>query len=180
MVRVVTAPPPGWTAQAVRRTVRRTTRRLAWRTGAALALARCTTAGRSGGFWFMWTAPPPMMAPPQVQAQSFARAIRTDIPDLSSRPFPLRSGEDDLPPSRRSGCRKDMQTVGLSASALTTFRQFCGRSSRLRPRTGRLTWRREGKGGEAWLIGRRPSLAGALRFAARNDPAGRRTTAVNI
>jgi hypothetical protein len=27
----------------------------------------------------MWTAPPPMIAPPQVQAQSFAKAIRTDI-----------------------------------------------------------------------------------------------------
>jgi hypothetical protein len=27
----------------------------------------------------MWTAPPPMIAPPAVHAQSFAKAIRTDI-----------------------------------------------------------------------------------------------------
>jgi hypothetical protein len=27
-----------------------------------------------------------MIAPPHVQAQSFAKAIRTDIPDLSPRP----------------------------------------------------------------------------------------------
>jgi hypothetical protein len=26
-----------------------------------------------------WTAPPPMIAPPQVQAQSFAKAILTDM-----------------------------------------------------------------------------------------------------
>jgi hypothetical protein len=38
-----------------------------------------TTAGREGGFAVTWTAPPPMIAPPHVQAQSFARAILTDI-----------------------------------------------------------------------------------------------------
>ena len=38
-----------------------------------------TTLGRGGGFSATWTAPPPMIAPPQVQAQSFAKAIRTDI-----------------------------------------------------------------------------------------------------
>jgi len=36
-------------------------------------------AGRGAGFAETWTAPPPMMAPPQVQAQSFAKAIFTDI-----------------------------------------------------------------------------------------------------
>jgi hypothetical protein len=36
-------------------------------------------AGRSGAVSATWTAPPPMIAPPQVQAQSFAKAILTDI-----------------------------------------------------------------------------------------------------
>lgn len=46
---------------------------------AELAFAFLTIAGRAGGFAETWTAPPPMMAPPQVQAQSFAKAIFTDI-----------------------------------------------------------------------------------------------------
>ena len=89
IVRVVTAA-PGAIVQAVRRTVRRTTLRATarrtWWPPAALTLVRWTTAGRSGGFSCTWTAPPPMIAPPHVQAQSFAKAIRTDIPDLSPRP----------------------------------------------------------------------------------------------
>jgi hypothetical protein len=36
-------------------------------------------AGREGGLAETWTAPPPMIAPPQVQAHSLARAILTDI-----------------------------------------------------------------------------------------------------
>ncbi len=78
MVRVVTA---AGAAQATRRTVRRMTRRwLARRTWLrAFAFACLTIAGRSGGFCATWTAPPPMIAPPQVQAQSFAKAILTDI-----------------------------------------------------------------------------------------------------
>jgi hypothetical protein len=35
--------------------------------------------GRASGFSATCTAPPPMIAPPQVQAQSFARAIFTDM-----------------------------------------------------------------------------------------------------
>lgn len=42
-----------------------------------LTLLICTTAGR--GVAATCTAPPPMMAPPQAAAQSFARAILTDI-----------------------------------------------------------------------------------------------------
>jgi hypothetical protein len=38
-----------------------------------------TIAGRGGGFSATWTAPPPIIAPPAVQAQSFAKAILTDI-----------------------------------------------------------------------------------------------------
>ena len=45
----------------------------------ALAFAILTRAGRDGGFSATCTAPPPMIAPPQVQAQSLAKAIRTDI-----------------------------------------------------------------------------------------------------
>jgi hypothetical protein len=36
-------------------------------------------AGREMGFSATCTAPPPITAPPQVQAQSFARAILTDM-----------------------------------------------------------------------------------------------------
>jgi hypothetical protein len=36
-------------------------------------------AGRGSGFSETCTAPPPMIAPPQVQAQSLARAIFTDM-----------------------------------------------------------------------------------------------------
>jgi hypothetical protein len=35
--------------------------------------------GRGAGFSDMWTAPPPITAPPQVQAHNFAKAIFTDI-----------------------------------------------------------------------------------------------------
>jgi hypothetical protein len=45
----------------------------------ALAFAILTRTGRDGGFSATCTAPPPMIAPPQVQAQSLAKAIRTDI-----------------------------------------------------------------------------------------------------
>ena len=80
MVRVVTAL-PGWrTTQAVRATRRtRLTRFTLGRCRTVFAFACLTIAGRGGGFSATWTAPPPMIAPPQVQAQSFARAIRTDI-----------------------------------------------------------------------------------------------------
>jgi hypothetical protein len=43
------------------------------------AFACLTKEGRWGGFSATWTAPPPMIAPPQVQAQSLARAILTDM-----------------------------------------------------------------------------------------------------
>lgn len=85
MVRVVTAPAvAAGAAQVTRRTVRLTTRRLelARRTVAGLALACLTTVGRGGGFSARETAPPPMIAPPQVHAQSFARAILTDITSI--------------------------------------------------------------------------------------------------
>jgi len=73
-----------WTgaAQETRRTVRLTTRRwplLATCRTAVRAWADRTIDGRAWGFSETWTAPPPMIAPPQVQAQSFAKAILTDI-----------------------------------------------------------------------------------------------------
>jgi hypothetical protein len=85
MVRVVVVV-PGWrTTQAVRASRRtRFTRfdlaRCRTATGAcARAFACLMMAGRSGGFAATWTAPPPMTAPPQVQAHNFAKAILTDI-----------------------------------------------------------------------------------------------------
>ncbi len=116
MVRVVT--PAAGAGQATRRTVRRTTRRWPRRTCAVRAFACLTIAGRAGGFSAMETAPPPMIAPPQVQAQSFAKAILTDITSIPS--WPTEDGKWFGPKSiSRRGNRKQMQTMRLSASALT-------------------------------------------------------------
>ena len=59
-------------------TTLRFTGRAAYRLGAALTLfVLWTPAGRA--LSATWTAPPPMRAPPQVQAHNLANAIRTDI-----------------------------------------------------------------------------------------------------
>jgi hypothetical protein len=55
-----------------------------------LDLTFLTIAGRGFGFADTWTAPPPMMAPPHVQAHNFARAILTDIPNTPFRAGKLR------------------------------------------------------------------------------------------
>jgi hypothetical protein len=47
-----------------------------------------------------WTAPPPMIAQPAAQADSFARAIRTDIVRLLSL-FPVRPQEHPYPDTPR-------------------------------------------------------------------------------
>jgi hypothetical protein len=75
-------------------------------------------AGRGGGFSATWTAPPPMIAPPHVQAQSFARAILTDI-TVSLFLTDRLDGKDPWPNSSRVRPNEQMQTIGLSASALT-------------------------------------------------------------
>jgi hypothetical protein len=73
---------PGWrtmqAVRAIRRTLAFTRARGRWRT-TDFTFACLTIAGRSGAVSATWTAPPPMTAPPQVQAQSFAKAILTDI-----------------------------------------------------------------------------------------------------
>jgi hypothetical protein len=84
MVRVVVVVPGVLTTQAVRtRLWRFIALTRAWRRGACFTIvaawARLTKEGREGGFSATWTAPPPMIAPPQVQAQSLARAILTDM-----------------------------------------------------------------------------------------------------
>jgi hypothetical protein len=79
-------------SQPTRRTVRRTSRRpevderrvavrRQWlREPCEVEACRSTTVcEREGVPSATWTALPPMIAPPQVQAQSFARAILTDI-----------------------------------------------------------------------------------------------------
>jgi hypothetical protein len=85
MVRVVVTCGIGQeTARTVRCTSRRRYLLVARRTWPvrAWACAWLTRLGRGGGFSATWTAPPPMMAPPQVQAQSFAKAILTDITSI--------------------------------------------------------------------------------------------------
>jgi hypothetical protein len=84
MVRVVTVPaaaatPPVRHSRTIRLT--RFTRfgRCTTRCVTVRALADLTMAGREMGFSATCTAPPPITAPPQVQAQSFARAILTDM-----------------------------------------------------------------------------------------------------
>jgi len=79
-------------SQPTRRTVRRTSRRpwldrrvvvdrrqLLRELCEAEACRSTTVCERAGALSATWTALPPMIAPPQVQAQSFARAILTDI-----------------------------------------------------------------------------------------------------
>ena len=65
--------------QSVRATRRTFARGRCTLAGRTFAFACFTIAGRAGGFSETWTAPPPMMAPPQVQAHNFAKAILTDI-----------------------------------------------------------------------------------------------------
>lgn len=52
-----------------------------------------------------WTAPPPMIAQPAAQADSFARAIRTDIVRLLSL-FPVRSPVMSWTDTWRPLCQK--------------------------------------------------------------------------
>jgi hypothetical protein len=54
------------------------------------AFAWLTMEGRGGGFSTTATAPPPMIAPPKVQAQSFARAILTDITSILFLAGPIK------------------------------------------------------------------------------------------
>jgi hypothetical protein len=89
MVRVVVTVRPGMGRHTARRISRRAIRRLdvlrrttPVSTAADLTFAWVTIAGRGGGLAESWTAPPPMIAPPQVQAQSFAKAILTDITSI--------------------------------------------------------------------------------------------------
>jgi len=56
----------------------RLTRFVEWRFTVS-AFASLIRTGREGGFAASWTAPLPMIAPPQVQAANFARAIFTDM-----------------------------------------------------------------------------------------------------
>jgi hypothetical protein len=76
---VTVVAPPAAQALTVRRTWR-TTRRCATRTGATrrcfTTFAWCT---RGLGCCVTCIAPPPMIAPPHAQAQSFAKAILTDM-----------------------------------------------------------------------------------------------------
>jgi hypothetical protein len=58
-----------------------TTRLRAWATGrtACLMMCRLIDTRSAACVSATWTAPPPMMAPPQAHAHNFAKAIRTDM-----------------------------------------------------------------------------------------------------
>jgi hypothetical protein len=125
MVRVVVVVPGVLTTQAVRTLLWRfmaLTR--AWRRGACLtrvaAFARLTKEGRWGGFSATWTAPPPMIAPPQVQAQSLARAILTDMTAHLVFRFRCVAESPGWKIGFSVGLHAQMQRNALSASALTT------------------------------------------------------------
>jgi hypothetical protein len=84
------------------------------------ALAVCTMAGRAGGFSTMCMAPPPMIAPPAVQAQSFARAILTDISRTLFCRWPTNGGNPlSLLAASKSFSRSQKQPP--SSSALRTM-----------------------------------------------------------
>ena len=120
IVRVVTV--GAGAAQATRRTVRRTTRRGAGRACAVRTFDCLTMAGRAGGFSATWTAPPPTIAPPAVQAQSFAKAIRTDI-SASRFLAGRRKAACPLPISvSRRGCRRADANHGFKRKRVNPFR----------------------------------------------------------
>lgn len=95
------------------------------RTGAWWTVRRttCLAAGRSA----TWTAPPPMIAPPQAQAHSFAKAIRTD---MTSLPRCWRSIARSLLVDETSRLCPQGRNKELSSSAFTNTsgrkRRFSG------------------------------------------------------
>jgi hypothetical protein len=99
----------------VRRTTRfagRTTRRVTVR----FATVRFATTRCAWTWLATSTAPPPMIAPPHAQAQSFAKAIRTDMVSHS-----LVAGGPHCTVSSLSAAHgREVQNKGLSAIALTT------------------------------------------------------------
>jgi hypothetical protein len=85
-----------------------------------LAVFACLTKeGRWGGFSATWTAPPPMIAPPQVQAQSLARAILTDMTAHLVSRFRCVAESPGWKIGFGNELRAQMQRKALSASALT-------------------------------------------------------------
>jgi hypothetical protein len=84
-----------------------------------IILACFTKAGREGGFSATWTAPPPMIAPPQVQAQSLARAILTDMTAHLVSRFRCVAESPGWKIGVGIELHAQMQRKALSASALT-------------------------------------------------------------
>jgi hypothetical protein len=65
-------------------------------------------------------APPPMTAPPQVQAQSLARAIRTDIATPCFQALREPANHSKATGNRFELCEQ-MQKIPLRAISLTTM-----------------------------------------------------------
>ncbi|UKK84369.1 hypothetical protein L7H23_17640 [Sphingopyxis sp. BSN-002] len=79
-------------------------------------LQDCTVDARAFGTSAICIAPLPISAPPQVQAQSLARAILTDICFLSLFPLQMRQGLPVAPPLEPNG-----QSFVNASIALTAF-----------------------------------------------------------
>lgn len=105
LVRVMTCG-AGETTRWRMRCTRRTMRVRGW-TGRTCLMSR-RTAGR--GDWATWTAPPPMIAPPHARAQSFAKAILTDI----ACSLPARWRADCLHPVRCRWNQKAQKRVPIA------------------------------------------------------------------
>ncbi|MFC7497668.1 hypothetical protein ACFQRC_00340 [Enterovirga sp. GCM10030262] len=86
-----------------------------------MAFAFLTSAGRVGGLSTAWTAPPPMIAPPQAQAANFAKAIFTDMTSTLFR-APAAAGKLTLINRKpRRAMETEMPKKRGRASALTTM-----------------------------------------------------------
>lgn len=135
----------GWPGMMVRRVTTRRTRCTVRARVTRCGRARCTTRLRILGTlrtcctsWLRegacetWTAPPPISAPPHVQAQSFAKAIRTDISSSCPladpapvRPVNLHIGKAAPDRSAKTASRKLLRrwshvaNCGMDAMALT-------------------------------------------------------------
>jgi len=105
--------------------VRRVTARRATRAGGSLCTIRfltfvCLTRGGRVGLSTIWTAPPPITAPPAAHAVSFAKAIRTDIVPSSNRASLKPRAGTTSPPGRPHGSYGAAYVIILTKKGLSS------------------------------------------------------------